>query len=90
MRNSKVDLLRSLAILLVILAHASPPNWLMQVRTFDVVLLFLLAGGGYFAVQKKQSNSFQNNRIKHFCIPPTRAQADFAGVWRDSRLLADG
>lgn len=32
MRNARVDILRSLAILLVILAHASPPEWMMQIR----------------------------------------------------------
>ena len=52
MRDNKVDILRALAILLVMLAHVSPPEWLMQLRTFDVVLLFLLSGGVFRSLVK--------------------------------------
>lgn len=43
-RNSSIDLLRGLGMLLVVLAHVGPPAWLAQLRNFDVPLLMLVAG----------------------------------------------
>jgi fucose 4-O-acetylase-like acetyltransferase len=43
-RNYKIDLLRAIGILLVILAHVEPPKLILDIRCFDVVLLVLLSG----------------------------------------------
>jgi fucose 4-O-acetylase-like acetyltransferase len=44
MRDKRIDILRGAAILLIILAHISPPNQLFQVRAFDVPLITMLLG----------------------------------------------
>ncbi len=74
-RNSRIDYLRSLAILLVMLAHVSPPEWMMQIRTFDVVLLFILSGGGISLSAKT-----------HLATPQSKSSF-FGIVWRRSRKL---
>ncbi len=43
-RNIAVDILKTLAILLIILAHVEPQAIVLQLRTFDVVLLVILSG----------------------------------------------
>lgn len=42
-RNELLDVLRLLSIVLVVLAHVSPPGWLFQMRNFDVPLLILVS-----------------------------------------------
>ncbi|MFO1386098.1 MAG: acyltransferase [Chitinivorax sp.] len=42
-RNGLLDVLRLLSIVLVVLAHVSPPGWLFQLRNFDVPLLILVS-----------------------------------------------
>ncbi len=43
-RNFRIDNLKCLAIFSAILAHMGLPTLLLNIRTYDVVLLFLLAG----------------------------------------------
>lgn len=42
-RNGNVDILRTIGVLFIILAHCSIPNWLYEFREFDVVLLVFLS-----------------------------------------------
>ena len=44
LRKSYVDFLKTIGILLVILAHVNPPKTIMFLRCFDVPLLVLLSG----------------------------------------------
>ena len=52
-RDKKVDVLKFIGTLLVILAHVNPPRILFDIRTFDVVALVFASGltlkniGGY-------------------------------------------
>ena len=43
-RDLRVDVLKAVSILIIILAHAKPPSWLFNVRIFDVVLLVFVSG----------------------------------------------
>lgn len=43
-RNTTIDLLRSIALLCVVLAHVFPPAVLFQLRNFDVPMMVFLSG----------------------------------------------
>lgn len=43
-RNKSIDVMRAIGTLLVILAHVSAPNVIINLRTFDVVMLVLISG----------------------------------------------
>ena len=43
-RNINLDLLRTIGLLGIILAHVSPPDRVLQIRTFDVPLMVIVSG----------------------------------------------
>lgn len=43
-RDGSIDVLRSIGLLCIVLAHVSPPNWLFQIRNFDVPLMVFVSG----------------------------------------------
>lgn len=43
-RDLRIDALRFIGTLLVILAHVGAPTWIQNIRTFDVVMLVLISG----------------------------------------------
>ncbi|NJB86537.1 fucose 4-O-acetylase-like acetyltransferase [Lewinella marina] len=47
MRIHKIDLLRSIGLLMIIAAHLSPPALLHQLRNFDVPLMVLISGASF-------------------------------------------
>ena len=63
-RNYSIDFLKAMGLLLIILAHVSAPQWIMQVRNFDVPMMVFLSGylsgasikrcTGYFSYVKKR------------------------------------
>ena len=42
-RRIDIDILKTIGILMVILAHVNPPNIIFQLRNFDVVLLIIVS-----------------------------------------------
>ncbi|GFK21429.1 acyltransferase family protein [Tetragenococcus halophilus] len=46
-RDIRIDALRALAILLIMFAHTRPPQWLYELRDFDVVLMTFILGASY-------------------------------------------
>lgn len=46
-RDIRIDALRALAILLIMLAHTRPPQWLYELRDFDVILITFILGASY-------------------------------------------
>jgi fucose 4-O-acetylase-like acetyltransferase len=52
-RDLRIDILRVAGLLLIILAHVSPPFLLFQFRTFDVPLMVFVSGLSYLAAGKK-------------------------------------
>lgn len=47
-RDTKLDILRGIGVLCIILAHVDPPGLIFQLRNFDVPLLVLVSGASYF------------------------------------------
>lgn len=59
-RDFKLDTLKAIALLCIILAHVAPPAWLMQMRNFDVPLMVLISGDlAGRAITKKKLNYFE-------------------------------
>lgn len=58
-RDHSIDILRSLGLFCIILAHIEPPNWLFQLRNFDVPLMVFISG--YLYSNKQYGiNSFKS------------------------------
>lgn len=60
-RNPYIDFLRGFGLLLLVVAHTYSPEWLFQIRTFDVPLMVFVSGicykplrGGYLAYAAKR------------------------------------
>ena len=71
-RNYGIDFLKTLGLLLIILAHISAPQWINQIRNFDVPLMVFLSGclsrgsvarsSSYFSYVKKTfTKTFASN-----------------------------
>lgn len=72
-RDSRIDCLRALGTILIILAHVNPPRTLFQIRSFDVILLVMISS--MCAYRTKDINSFKDyllyltRRVKRLVIP---------------------
>lgn len=52
-RDARLDVLRGIGILCIILAHVEPPISIMQIRSFDVPLMVLVSGASFYTSRKK-------------------------------------
>ena len=71
-RNATIDIVRALCLLLIVLAHVDAPNWIQEIRCFDVVCLVFLSGMSYqiSASRKKEHYlKYMGKRIKKLLIP---------------------
>ncbi|MBK82508.1 MAG: hypothetical protein CMD81_01565 [Gammaproteobacteria bacterium] len=71
-RNLNYDLMRLLGLVIIMVAHASPPAWLFQLRNFGTPLLVLGSGLTYaliFSKRKMDLKSFYAKRVKKLVIP---------------------
>lgn len=68
-RDNKIDYIRALCTLLVILAHMEIPGVLNEIRTFDVVALVLVSGLSVNYAEKKGYINYIKKRIKKLVIP---------------------
>lgn len=71
-RNTAIDFVRAICILLIVLAHVSIPEYLLNIRCFDVVCLVFLSGMSYeLSTRKKHERYFHYlwRRIKKLLIP---------------------
>ncbi|MGY3772336.1 acyltransferase family protein [Tetragenococcus solitarius] len=59
-RDIRIDALRALAILLIMFAHTHPPQWLYELRDFDVILMTFILGASYrlSTERKKKPKSY--------------------------------
>ena len=69
-RDSRIDILRAIAILLIMLAHVKPPEPIQQIRVFDVPLMAILLGMS-FLLSSRASTYFDYviKRFKRLIIP---------------------
>ena len=65
-RNTTVDLLRTIGLFLVIAAHCSFPEWFIQVRNFDVVLLIFLSGMSFGLSDHAGSGGWKTYAVHRF------------------------
>lgn len=50
-----IDKLKTLGLLLIFLAHVSPPEFLFQLRNFDVILMIIVSCILFFLSRKQSS-----------------------------------
>lgn len=71
MRDHKIDVLRFIGLAMIIFAHVNPPDFLMNLRNFDVPLMVLVSGMS-FGLSYKSSipyNSYIWKRAKRLIFP---------------------
>ncbi|WP_165311481.1 acyltransferase family protein [Vibrio ziniensis] len=71
-RNLNYDLIRLLGLLTIMIAHASPPGWLFQLRNFGTPLLVVGSGLTYALIFSSRSidvKKFYSKRFKRLIIP---------------------
>ncbi|NEN23441.1 acyltransferase [Cryomorpha ignava] len=72
-RNIKLDLLRLLGVLVIMVAHADPPEWIFNLRNFGTPLLILGSALTYAFIYKSKNiedkNYFFKKRLKRLIIP---------------------
>lgn len=68
-RNYKIDILRSIGTLLVILAHMQIPKWLIELRSFDVVLLTIISGISFTYSYNGNYMRYFFKRVKKLLLP---------------------
>lgn len=70
MRDPRIDFLRFLGLSLIILAHVDPPNWLFQLRNFDVPLMVIVAGLSFSKAAPLESYvGYLWKRVRRLLIP---------------------
>lgn len=62
-RDNSIDILRFIGLMLLVLAHVGPPNWLMQLRSFDVPLMVFVSG---LTAARKEYTSYKGFILKRF------------------------
>lgn len=70
MRDEKVDILRFIGLVMIILAHVGPPPLIFQLRNFDVPLMVLISGVSFVLSYKGEPYlSYVWKRIKRLLFP---------------------
>lgn len=68
-RNYKIDYMRAICSITVILAHVGAPSWLNQIRTFDVIALVMMSGMCLVGSSKIEYGAYLWKRVKKLLIP---------------------
>lgn len=72
-RNFTIDIMRTLGILLIILAHMNPnqADPVFQIRTFDVPMMIFISGASFFLAGKSEQSYFLYvwSRVKRLVFP---------------------
>jgi hypothetical protein len=71
-RNLNYDLIRLLGLLIIMIAHSSPPDWLFQLRNFGTPLLVVGSGLTYtliYSSKKIEIGEFYSKRLKRLVLP---------------------
>lgn len=91
-RDSSIDLLRAIGLLLVILAHIQPPHLLFEIRTFDVVLMVFLSGLSFSLSSKSIFDIHEYciylwKRFKKLILPTWIVLAVFFAIFNVAKKL---
>ena len=68
-RDTKVDIMRVLGTLLVMLAHVATPAVLQKIRSFDVVMLVFISGLSFCFSENTKYGSYLWKRVKKLVLP---------------------
>ena len=71
-RNLNLDIMRLLGIMIIIIAHSSPPGWLFQLRNFGTPLLIIASGLTYsylYTDRELDIRSFYKKRFSKLIFP---------------------
>lgn len=74
-RDYRIDILRSIAIFLIILAHVKPNNFVFNIRNFDVVMMVFVSGASFSLsskmnfFEKREYFSYVVKRFKRLILP---------------------
>lgn len=71
-RDATLDILRALGLLLIILAHCNPPNWLFQLRNFDVPLMVVVSAATFTTLYSGKTidlKQFYKKRLIKLILP---------------------
>lgn len=71
-RNYAIDFIRVFCLLLIILAHVDAPEWIQNIRCFDVVCMVFISGMSYEISAGRKNESYIQyiwKRIKKLLIP---------------------
>lgn len=72
-RDDRLDFLRGIGLLCIVLAHVDPPGVLLQIRSFDVPLMVLVAGSAFAISMQTRPKSgyieYIRNRFIRLVIP---------------------
>lgn len=70
MRDERIDLLRSIGLAMIILAHTQPPGFIFQLRNFDVPLMVIVAGMSFgLSFKGGKYLPYLWNRVKRLVFP---------------------
>ena len=71
-RDSRIDILKFIGIICILLAHVNPPAQIFELRNFDVVLMVFLTGTTYY-ISSGNRLSYKSYVLKRFhrLIQPT-------------------
>ncbi|MGD6776346.1 acyltransferase family protein [Sutcliffiella horikoshii] len=72
-RDTRIDILRFLAIIGIIVAHTHPPDWLFELRNFDVTLIVMMMGASFFISNQSKDKveyvAYATKRFKRLIVP---------------------
>lgn len=74
MRKKNIDILKSIGLICIILAHVNPPKIIFQARNFDVVLMIIISSYLFFCSSSKIDSfsayiQYVWKRIKRLLFP---------------------
>lgn len=70
MRDERIDLLRAIGLLAIILAHVDPSEFLFDLRNFDVPLMVIVGGMSFYLSYRKSSYfNYIQDRFVRLVLP---------------------
>ncbi|MGM0838436.1 MAG: acyltransferase family protein [Bacillota bacterium] len=92
-RDERIDILRFIAIIGILVAHSNPDPWLFQLRNFDVTLMVLLLGTSFYLSQRgKELNylPYLGKRFNRLVVPTWQLLVIFFALfYLISKLFGD-
>src|ERR1035437_5304545 len=88
-RDTSLDVLRAIGLLLIILAHVLPPEPIFQLRNIDVPLMMLVSGAvfGLSSGANKSYLSYLVSRIRRLVLPTWIFLTIFFGLYFFAALI---